>query len=342
MKNPAPAGIEMELGLPPLLPTLKQFFYVAILRKANEAIALEHIVPFRVLSPEQSTAASDPTVTISLSNWVNETKFNLKAWRKDPLHLMFSPIPVKITNVGGQGRALMVTGEITEAENAIIAAMGMPREFIYGGLTATGSSVTLRMLENQLLNHTADMVGEAQWIADNCGRYLGLEKIKVGLKPFKLVDDVQQKFMILQANQTAGGQMYSATTLADLFGSDIEKERSLRAQDSIEEIKLQHEIQKKVTALQTSLAEQAKATASVGGPQAYDQQQIIGQADLLVGQLMGLDYGTRRSQLHALQMEDYVLYSVVIQRLEAAQTQAATQARQQAVSGYAGQGQGGQ
>ena len=339
MRNPAPAGIDMRWGFPPLLPTLKQFFYVAILRKANEAIALEHIVPFRVLSPEQGTAASDPTVTISLSNWVNETKFNLKAWRKDPLHLMFSPIPVKVTNIGGQGRALMVTGEITEAENAIIAAMGMPREFIYGGLTATGSSVTLRMLENQLHNHTTDMIGEAQWVADNVGQYLGLEKIKIGLKPFKLVDDVQQKYMLLQANQASGGQMYSSTTLADLFGSDIAKERELRLQESVDEVKLQHDIQKKIQELQTSLADQARAAATVGATQSYDQQQIIGQADLLVQQLMGLDYGTRRSQLHALQTEDYVLYSVVIQRLEEAQTQAATAARQQAVAGFAAGGQ---
>jgi hypothetical protein len=337
MKTEAPAGISTQWGFPILASTIKLFFYTAVLKKANEAIALEHLVPFRVLSPSQSSANADPVQTISLSNWVNEMKLNLKAWRRDPLHLMFSPVSVNVTNVGGQGRALMVTGEIVEAENAIIAAMGIPREFIYGGLSATGSGVTLRMIENQLLNFSTELVDEAQWIADACGKYLSWDKISLDLEDPKLIDDVQQKMVLLQANQAAGGQLLSNSALASMFSRDLTKERDKRFQDTLDEQKFQIKLQNETAKLQNTLSERARSATQAGQTQGYDQQQVIAQAESIVQQLMQMDPGSRRSQLHSLQTEDYVMYSVVIQRLQTAQTEQEAAMRQQA--GTAGGGE---
>lgn len=339
MKAEAPAGVSTQWGFPTLAATLKQFFYTAVLKKANESIALEHIVPFRVMHPQQSSVNADPVQTISLSNWVSELKMNMKAWRRDPLHIMFSPIPVGVTNVGGQGRALMVTGEIVEAENSIIAAMGIPREFIYGGLSATGSGVTLRMIENQLLNFSTELVDEAQWIADACGKYLSWKPITLDLEDPKLVDDVQQKMLLLQANQAAGGQLFSNSALASMFNRDLGKERDRRMQDTLDEAKFQIALKNEMDKLQNTLSERARNATQAGQVQGYDQQQIIAQAESIVQQLMNMDPGTRRSQLHSLQTEDYVMYSVVIQRLQTAQNEQEAAMRQQ--MGTAGGGNGG-
>lgn len=321
MKADAPAGIDNRWGFPPLTSTLKQFFYTAVLRKANEAIALEHVVPFRVMHPQQSTANADPTTTISLSNWLSETKMNLEAWRRDPLHLMFSPVPVGVTNVGGQGRALMVTGEIAEAENSIIAAMGIPREFLYGGLSATGSGVTLRMLENQMLNYTTQLLEVGQWITSQCAEFLGWKKIRIDLEPFKLIDDVQQKMAILQANQMSGGTLLSNTTLGSMFSIDLDKERKIRAQEIMDESRSQYETNQKLQEQQQTLAERARASTQTEQPQGYDQQAVIAQADQIVQQISTMDEGMRKSYLHSLQVEDIVMYSVVIQRWEELRTQ---------------------
>lgn len=329
MRTEGPAGIDDKWGFPSLLSSLKQFLYTSVLRKGNEAIALEYITPFRVLHPAQATANADPTVTISISNWIQETKMNLQAWRRDPLHLMFSPIPIGVTTMGGQGRALMVTGEIAESENSIIASFGVPREFIYGGLSATGSGVTLRMLENQLLNHTTQLVDMAQWITDRCGEFLGWKKIKIGLEPFKLVDDVQQKMALLQANQASGGVLLSQTSVATMFGKDIAKEREIRMQESLDEQRFQFEMQQKMQEMQNSLAERARSAGQSGQPASYDQQKVIADAEGLVQQLTSMDEGTRRSFLQNLEQEDYVMYSVVIQRWEAMQTQQQAAMRQQ-------------
>jgi len=337
MKADAPAGIDNSWGFPPLTSTIKQFFYVAVLRKANEAISQEHIVPFRILHPQQSSANADPVQTISLSNWITETKQNLKAWRRDPLHLMFSPVSMGVTTLGGQGRALMVTGEIKDAEENIIASMGIPREFLYGGLSATGSGVTLRMLENQLLNYTTELVQLAQWVSNKCASFLGWERLRIGLQPFKLVDDVMQKNAMLQANAQTGGQLLSNTTIASLFDRDVDDERELRMQEQIDEFRFQHKLQKKLQDMEKNLAEQAAGAAQAAqAGTAGNPQQIIAQADQVVQQIMPLDEGSRRSYLASLQAEDYVMYAVVIQRLEEAQTQMRAAAKQQVQSQMSG------
>ena len=329
MRTEGPSGVDNDWGFPPLLSTLKQFMYVSSLRKANEAIALEYLMPFRVLHPAQATAAGDPTITISLNNWINETKMNLQAWRRDPLHLMFSPIPLGVTTLGGQGRALMVTGEIVEAENSIIASMGIPREFLYGGLSATGSGVTLRMLENQLLNYTTQLMEQAQWVLDKSAEFLGWKKIQISLEPFKLVDDVQQKSLLFQANQMTGGTLLSPTSMGSLLGRDATKERGLRKQDALNEERYNFELQQEIQKLHENLSTRAQASTQADQPQGYDQQQIIAQADTIVQQLMTMDDSTRKSYLHSLQVEDIVMYSVVVQRWEEMQTQQRAQIREQ-------------
>jgi len=329
MKVDAPAGIDSTWGFPPLTATIKQFFYVAVLRKANEAIAMEHIIPFRMLHPRQISANADPVITISLANWINEVKMNIKQWRRDPLHLMFSPVAMDVTSLGGQGRALMVTGEIKEAEENIIAAMGIPREFLYGGLSATGSGVTLRMLENQLLNYTTELVDLAQWVSDKCGKFLGWQNISIDLQPFKLIDDVQQKMALLQANQMAGGTLLSTTTLAGMFDQDIGEQRDMRMQEQLDEFKFQHDLQQKLQDLESTLSGQARMEASQGAPM-YDAQKVMASADQMAQQMLSQDPGSRQSQLRSLQSEDPVMYAVVVQRLEEARTQQEAQMRAQA------------
>ena len=338
MKADAPAGIDIHWGFPGLTSVLKQFFYVAVLRKANESIALEHVVPFRVLHPQQNTAQSDPTITISLANWVSETKMNLKAWRRDPLHMMFAPIPVGVTHIGGQGKALMVTGEIKEAEDSIIMGLGFPREFLYGGLTATGSPVTLRMLENQLLNYTTELVDEAQWISNKSGRYLGWEEIELGLEEFKLVDDVQQKMALMSANAESGGTLLSQTSLAHLFGRDLQRERQLRLQEAIDELKFQNKMDRKMTEMQNNLGAQARASATGGQMSQMQQQAIMDGANNIVQQLLNMDDAQLRAYLEGLQTDDFVMYSVVTQVL----ADARRQQRDEAMAMYNQQQGGGQ
>lgn len=327
MKVAPPAGIDQQWGFPPLTAAIKLFFYAAVLRKANEAIALDHIVPFRILHPAQNVSSGDPIQQISLNTLFEEVRSGLRRWRRDPLTIMTAPVPVGMTQIGGDGRALLTLGEVKEAEDGIIAAMGIPREFIYGGLSFTGSAITLRMLENQLLTYTGELNELLQWTTDRCCKILGWKSVECELTEFKLIDDVQQKQLLLQLNQ-GQQQLVSNTTIGELNDIDIKEERTKRKQEALDEVRFQHELQVQVNQLQNSLAQQVQNQSLMGQQGlAYDQQQVISHADQLVQQLMGMDYGGRKSFLHSLQVEDFVMYSVVVQRLEEAQTQSKRQAQ---------------
>jgi hypothetical protein len=322
MKIDAPAGIDSQWGFSPLLATIPSFLYVAVLRKANEAIALDFAVPLRILHPAQSSSNADPVSTINLGNWTEKTRENIRKWRRDPLHIMFAPVPLGITQMGGTAKLLLTATEIRDVEDNIITALGIPREFIYGGMTMTGSSVTLRMLENQLLTQTKDLEDLMGWIDDKCATFLGWGKIHTELLPFKLVDDVAQKNVLVQINQVK--PIISDTTIAEVFGYDLKKERKLRMQEALDEARFQIEMQKSVSDIQNNLGQQARTQAGSAPP--YNPQQIVQQADQLVQQLSGLDHGSRKSELDKLQKEDFVLYAVTAKRLEDynnTQTQAA-------------------
>lgn len=334
MKADAPAGLEQQWGFPPLTVAIKLFFHVATLRKANEAIALEHLVPFDVISPRQNSSNADPIQTLALGTFMDHIKEGIRRHRRDPLHKITSPIPVELSRLGGDGRAMLTMGEIREAQDEIIMSLGIPREFLSGGLSFTGSAITLRMLENQLLTYTSELNELLQWITDRVTKILGWASCDVELTEFKLIDDVQQKQLMLQLNQ--GSQLISNTTIAELNDFDLKKERDRRQQEALDEVRFQQELNVKIQKLQQSLAQQSQQQAMLGQGLMYDQQQVIAQADTIAQQLLSLDAGMRKSQLHALQVEDQVMYSVVIQRLEQMQTTMQQQAKSQAQGGGGG------
>lgn len=339
MKMDAPAGIEAQWGFPPLSSTIKLFFFAAVLRKANEAIALDYIVPLRIISPKTATPNADPVLTLSLSRWAGEMKTSVKRWRRDPLHILWSPIPAEVTHLGGQARALMTLGEIQAAEDNIIAALGLPKEFIYGGFSAMGSGIQLRVLENQLLHQTSDLNDLLQWVTDKTAQMLSWETCPVELAPFKLIDDIEQKGLLINLNTgDPAGPWVSRTTLGEAFDIDLIKERKLRKEEAIAEIRFQQELQVETSKLQNSLASRVQSQAMMGQTGLnYDQQAVLAQADQMVQQLMSFDPGTRQSQMHALEAEDKVMYAVVKDRMQDMQTQQnhqmLTQARAQAGQG---------
>ena len=322
MKIGGPAGINPQWGLPPLITALQLFHYTAVLRKANEAIALEYLVPFRIIHPAQQSGNADPVQQISLENWRDEMARNFKMWRKDPLHTMWAPIPVGMTQVGGQGRALLTLGEVQEAEKNIVAALGIPIEFLYGGLTKSGMEATLRLIENQLETHVNDLKDLLQWVDDSCSKFLGWEKVPVSLTKFRMVDDYNKQGMMLQLWQQGkegGPQVVSDTTMAELNDIDLSQEEERIKQETLDAYRRQRELNAELQKLQNNLADKALQEAQSGGS-AFNQQQILGQADMIVQELAQMDEGMRKSRLHELQVSDQVLYAVVIQRWEQYQT----------------------
>jgi len=311
LKNPAPSGIEGALGLPKLAASLKKHYYAAVLRRANEAIAQGYIVPLRVLFPQQTNNAANPISTLNGAKWASRLSKAFRQHRHDPLHVHIAPVGVGVTQIGGQGRALMTLGEIQQAEEDIIASIGLFKEFIYGGLSWTGSSATLRMLENTLEPERIDLVRALNWIGEQSAKCMKWETVSIDMTPFKFIDDVQQKSLEVNVAQTSNH--LSNRSIAEMFGRDIDKERDRMMEDELAEKRMENLLQNKMSEIEQSLATaaQADAAANDGSGLGYDQQAVYAQAEGIAQQIAPMPYEERRTQMAALQNEDMVLYAVV-------------------------------
>ena len=190
-------SISTGYGLPFYFSAWKTMFQIFILRKAQESIMSDHLLPYRVIYPTTTTGA-DPIGTIDLGQWRNSMSAMIHRWYNDPLEIGEMPFPVGFQQLGGQGKAMSLTDDIDASHKSFLIECGIPPELIFGGMSWTGSSVTLRMLENRFMYETnADnhFLGKfCQFIADHFKRK---KPTTVKLSPFRMADDVAKANMYL-------------------------------------------------------------------------------------------------------------------------------------------------
>ena len=198
LKRPTLAGKDMGWGLPLISTALKDLYYFYTLRRGQEAIINEHIVPFDVLFP-QANGKFDPYVHADISSWKREIERQLAARRKDPNYKAVVPFPIGFERIGGDGKALLLTPELDFLSKTIIGSVGIPQEFVFGGtMSWTGSSISLRTLENDFLHHRSQLLQLTIWIVERLRIYLGIPTPKtVKFSDFKMADDMQKLQLLM-------------------------------------------------------------------------------------------------------------------------------------------------
>lgn len=198
LKNPTLAGKDMGWGLPRVAAALKDLYHYYVLRRAQEAVMHEHIVPFDILFP-QANGKMDPYVNTDLSVWKKQMERELANRRKDPNYKAILPFPVGFARIGGDGKALMLTPEMDFLAKAIVGACGIPLEFIFGGtMSWSGSSVSLRTLENDFLHQRSQLLQMNIWLVERLRIYMQMSAPKsCRYTDFKMADDVQRQQIML-------------------------------------------------------------------------------------------------------------------------------------------------
>ena len=223
MKRPTLAQQDRGWGTPIVLPVLKDTFYLQIMKKAQEAILLEHIVPLRVLFPQAGSGASDPYTSVNLVDWRDHVGAEIARWRQDNNYIPIMPLPIGNQTIGGDGRALLLTQEIQTWSEHIMSGLGVPREFLIGGMSYSGTNVSMRMLENQFLGFILRHTQMANWIMKQVAAYMGWPEATIRFKPFKMADDIQRKAYLFQLNQAQ--KVSDRTLLADADLDQVKEDK---------------------------------------------------------------------------------------------------------------------
>lgn len=230
MKSISMGNMVDGLGIPPLISHFGLVFYQQMLRKANEAVAAEHMVPLRVLFPQQSSQNADPVASMSLRGFAKNMKKTMRQMKSDPNHILISPVQIGYQQLGGQGRSLLISQELQYAEEQQLMSMGVSRELLSGTTNWTSSTVGLRLLENTMGNYVGQISEVINWVMEKIAQYLSIEITDVKLVPFKLTDNEALKATMLDMWKS---KILSASTLLEAFGMDYNEELDKMGRDQV-------------------------------------------------------------------------------------------------------------
>lgn len=274
MKRPSLATLDRGWGVPLMLGVLKDTFYLQLMKKAQEAILLEHIVPLRVLFPQPASGTADPFTSINLVDWRDHVATEIARWRLDNNYIPILPLPIGTQTIGGDGKALLMTAEIAQWSEQIITGMGVPREFVFGGMSYAGTNVSMRMLENSFLGYVLRHKSLLRFVMQEVASFMKWPLPNGRFKPFKMADDVQQKALLLQANQL---NKISDTTLLAALDLDQEQENKLMLQETEGRIAAMRK-------QQLALADMQGEASLITGKYQLKQQQAMAAAQQLPAQ----------------------------------------------------------
>lgn len=341
LQNISSGGTVEGIAVPPLLSLFSLVFYQATLRKANEAIASEYLNPMRVVFPQAGNGQADPIMMASIRNFRMNVEEAIKIHKRDKNYFMISPVPLGYQAVGGEGRNLLVSQEIMQAEEQILLSLGVSRELLSGTTNWTSSSVGLRMMENSLFSYTSRLQDLIDWIIFRVSGYVGMTELKTSLIPFKLLDDDNVKNMLFQLN---GQGKASTQTLFEELGMDYTKELERIQEEAVNTASAQITTQFKVEQAQFLSARKA------GGDFKEDEdfKNSLDKAQSMAEQIYQMDEGGRRSFLMQLKAADYaqwLMVSKIIDEMnksaehqQQVQNEAAQMVDQQAQQGNIGSG----
>ncbi len=309
LKNISSGGTVEGISVPPLLSLFSLVYYQATLRKANEAIALEHLNPLRVVFPAAQTGNSDPVVSMSIRNFRSNMEDALKRHKADKNHIVIAPTPVGYSALGGDGKSLLVAQEIQQAEDTILLSLGVSRELLSGISNWTSSSIGLRMMENLLTSYTGRIQDLIDWIMNKVATYLAIDVVSVTMIPFKLLDDDNFKNLL---SQLAVAGDVSKRTLFEEIGLDFHKEQSRIKEESALKASMEVETQYEVDQAHFMAARGAGEKMEDKG----DYKAIVAEATQIADQLISQDQNKVGSLLSSIKIQNYSLYIMVSKILE--------------------------
>lgn len=312
LKMPTPAGIKSDgKSIPRCIYMFDDFFLLKVMERFNEAICMEDIAPFRVISmAKEVNGQANPILTQHGGKWASAVDQMIKEHRVDPASYHTFPFPLDFQQLGGDAKNLAPVELINNARANILNALNIPQELYNMSLTVQAAGPALRLFENSwapIIDIYNDLLGH---IAEVIAKIKGLPDAKVSLVPVTLSDDMERKSII--------GQLVSANAIArsellGLYGFDYREQIRKKIEEDRTLKELQQEEQTKEQLQQMADAGSGNSGSGDGGGSPQD---VLEKAKEIAQQLFPLDAAGRRQKLQEIKASDETLYGAVKAALE--------------------------
>lgn len=222
---------EMDgLSKPFFISSWKDIFMSFVLAKAQEMIAGDHMIPNRFIFPSTTPDGAGPLSKIDGGSWVNIITTQIKRQQNDPNEIGITPFPIGYQALGGQGKAMSLREEIELQDRRLLTQWGIPPELIFGGMTWSGSNISLRMLENLFRYYVDQHNTFLDFFVNYASAQSGINRPdEVYLMPFKMADDIQQ--INLRSSLGAQNRISESSALAHVDGITLQAEAEQAEQD---------------------------------------------------------------------------------------------------------------
>ena len=329
IKVPALAGIEMYgWGMPPLLPYLKLAYYVQLMRRYDEAIAMDYIIPFRVISPSPvgNSDSQDALTLSSMRGFVAAMEAMVERKRKNITDVQIAPYPINYQMLGGEGKQLSPKDSLQQAMTELINAIGYPEDMYTGKMTMQTAPVAIRVFEKQNQFMVDGFNTFIDWSLTKISRHLHWDDITGSLQSTTLADDLERKSLILQA--AAAGDISKGTAyraVADLDFMD-EQKKIVTEQSQIQNIQQRAMAAQQAQALNGGpQGDDADAAGVPGGSVGATPGDVRSQAETYAQQLLSMPDTQRRGMLIKIKQSNPTLHDQVIGIMNDIRSQARSQ-----------------
>jgi len=246
MKEPTLAGMQNRgWGLSRLLTNFRQVWYVQLLHRYNEAIALDYVIPFRLITPaskQGSTGHSmDPLLSANMGDFMSQVRNIIRRRRRNPAEWHTLPFPVEYQAIGGDANALAPKDLLDQAHDTLLNAAGTPVELYRGSLQLQTAPVSLRLFEATWHHLVYGNNAFLCWLVSRVAEILSWEKVTARHKRVTHADDMQRHMALLQLMM---GGTISQTTGLRALGLDFADELRLLAEEARKQQDVQMEVQK--------------------------------------------------------------------------------------------------
>jgi hypothetical protein len=344
LKQPTIAGVQLYgWGLPSILSSFRNFFRLQVLRRYNEVLAMDYILPLRLLSPSGLGGANGIESLASLGQYRQSLENAVHQHRRDGADYHFLPFPVQYQAVGGDGRAFSPADMIDKELQELLNARGVPMELYQGTLTTQVAPVGLRLFERNHVPLVSGLNRQARWMSGCVSRIMDSGDIATSLDEPQIADDLERRNAMMALMQS---QMVSRETGLATLGVDGKEEKGRimeeLKQDQREERKAQSELEMEQMNLDTPEGD-AQGTGGAGGAGgqgggagSMNPMDVQAQGQQLARDLVGKDEATRRQQLTAYREQNPTLHAVVLKELDKLRGQAGVLGRAAGLQAMAG------
>ena len=266
-KEPGPTGIRTRgWGFSPLLYNSRMIWYVELLHRYNEAIALDYVVPLRVITPSAGSTGKAVDGLLgggNLGDFKGQINQMIRVHRRSPTSWHTLPFPVEFQQLGGDATKLAPSELLAQGYDTLLNASGTPVEMYKGTLQLQVAPVAMRLFEathHHMVHGNNDFLS---WAVERICEVLSWEAVSARYQRVSHADDMSKQMAILQL-ATAG--RVSETTALRVLGLDQRDEKRQTYNEARYDQELQARMQEEMD--QTAFGQQiAKGMPAAPGGQ---------------------------------------------------------------------------